>query len=214
MEPLTHAQQNRLIVDNMAMVEPIAALHRGQKGIPFDDLVASGREGLVRAARSSHRAREFTAYAYRCIENQIVQFVRDWEPLEAVGLLNAESDERYYEWSIYRTPYENWDKLASSPEELRINFEELAHTRTALLGAITRCLSKRDRAILEARFLRDPPQKLESIAREHKISYARVVFLIDRALKKLKKELNGKLRRSDQDIGEQRLPRQNQVRAD
>ena len=192
MEPLTHAQQNRLIVDNMALVEPIAALHRGQKGIPFDDLVASGREGRVRAARNSHAAREFTAYAYRCIENQIIQFIRDWEPIEAVGLLNAEGDERYYEWSIYRTPYENWDKLAASPEEIHLAFEELAHTRNSLSGALIG-LSKRDRAIIEARFLRDPPQKLESIAREHKISYARVVFLIDRALKKLKKVMKARL---------------------
>ncbi len=205
MEPLTHAQQNRLIVDNMALVEPIAALHRGQKGIPFDDLVASGREGLVKAARNSHAAREFTSYAYRCIENQIIQFIRDWEPIESVGLLNAEGDERYYEWSIYRTPYENWTKLAASPEDLRINFEELAHTRNSLSGALIG-LSKRERALIEARFLKDPPQKLESIAREHKISYARVVYLINRALKKLKKVMNGQLRRFDNDSGEQRVP--------
>ena len=205
MEPLTHAQQNRLIVDNMALVEPIAALHRGQKGIPFDDLVASGREGLVKAARNSHAAREFTSYAYRCIEHSIIDFIRDWEAYEAVGLANAEGDERYYEWSIYRTPYEAWDQLATSPEELRIAFEELAHTRNALLGAMIG-LSKRDRAIVSARFLRDPPQKLESIAREHKISYARVVFLLDRALKKLKKVMNGRLRRLNDDGGEQRAP--------
>ena len=196
MEPLTHAQQNRLIVDNMSMVEPIAALHRGQKGIPFDDLVASGREGLVKAARQSHTARQFLAFAYRCIENAIIDLIRDWEPLETIGLANAEGDERYYEWSIYRTPYEGWNQLSSSPEEIRIAWEELtekskelAHTRNALLGAITRCLSKRDRAIITARFLRDPPQKLESIAREHKISYERAVLISHRALKKLRKEL-------------------------
>ena len=198
MEPLTHAQQNRLIVDNMSMVEPIAALHRGQKGVPFDDLVAAGREGLVLAARQAHTAREFTAFTYRCIENNILKFIREWEPHETVGLANAEGDERYYEWSIYRTPYEAWDQLAASPEELKIAFEELAHTRNALMGAMIG-LSKRDRAIISARFLRDPPQKLESIAREHKISYARVVFLIDRALKKLRKVMNGRLRRLDDD---------------
>jgi RNA polymerase sigma factor (sigma-70 family) len=192
MEPLTHAQQNRLIVDNMSMVEPIAALHRGQKGIPFDDLVAAGREGLVKAVRSAHRAREFTAWTYRCIEQEILNFIRDWEPIETVGLLNAEGDERHYEWSLYRTPYEAWDKLAASPEDLQIAFETLAHTRNALMGAMIG-LSKRDRAIVEARFLRDPPQKLESIAREHKISYARVVFLLDRALKRLKKVVKARI---------------------
>jgi RNA polymerase sigma factor (sigma-70 family) len=196
MEPLTHAQQNRLIVDTMSLVEPIASTYRGRKGIPFDDLVAAGREGLVKAARTFDPARQFTTWAYRHIEQEILNFIRDWEAFETVGLANAEGDERYYEWSIYRTPYEGWDQLSSSPEEIRLAWEELAekskelaHTRNALLGAITRCLSKRDRAIVTARFLRNPPQKLESIAREHKISYERVVLISHRILKKLRKEL-------------------------
>jgi DNA-directed RNA polymerase specialized sigma24 family protein len=184
MEPLTHAQQNRLIVDNMFMVEPIAALHRGQKGIPFDDLVA--------AARKSHTARQFIAFAYGSIENSIVDLIRNWEPFETVGLANAEGDKRYYEWALYRTPYEAWDQLAASPEELKIAFEELRNARNALQGAMIG-LSKRDRAIVTARFLRNPPQKLESIAREHKISYARVVFLLDRALKRLKKVVQARI---------------------
>ena len=187
MEPLTHAQQNRLIVDHMALVERIAAAYRGQKGIPFDELAAEGRVGLVLAARSFKKSfSQFQTWASHCIHGQIQHFIRDWEPIEAVGLLNAEGDERYYEWSIYRTPYENWDKLAASPEQLKIAWEELRDARNALSGALIG-LSKRERAIITARFLRDPPQKLESIAREHKISYARVVFLINRALKKLRK---------------------------
>jgi RNA polymerase sigma factor (sigma-70 family) len=207
MEPLTHAQQNRLIVDNMALVGPIAALHRGKKGISFDDLVASGREGLVKAARSWGQKGPFTQWAYRCIEHQILQFIRDWEPIETVGLLNAEGDERYYEWSLYRTPYENWEQLAASPEELRIAFEELAHTRNSLSGALIG-LSKRERAIIEARFLKDPPQKPESIAREHKISYERVTLITHRALKKLKKVMDGRLRRLDQNSGKLGVPGQ------
>jgi len=205
MEPLTHAQQNRLIIDHMDLVEPIAAFYRGQKGIPFDELAAEGRVGLVLAARSWARTASFKTYASHRIHGQIQHFIRDWEPIEAVGLLNAEGDERYYEWSIYRTPYEDWDQLAASPEQIQIKFEELAHTRNSLSGALIG-LSKRDRAIIEARFLRDPPQKLESIAREHKISYARVVFLIDRALKKLRKVMDGRLRRLDQDCGKLGVP--------
>ncbi len=196
MEPLTHAQQNRLIVENMDLVEPIAAHYRGQKGIPFDELASEGRVGLVLAARNWERRASFRTYAGHKVHSAIQDFIRNWEPLETVGLFNTESDERYYEWSIYRTPYESWEKLAASPEELRVRFEALAHTRNALSGALIG-LSKRDRAIIEARFLRDPPQKLESIAREHKISYARVVFLVNRALKKLKKVMNGQLRRLD-----------------
>ncbi len=187
MEPLTHAQQNRLIVDHMDLVERIAAHYRGQKGIPFDELAAEGRVGLVLAARSFKKSlSQFQTWASHCIHGHIQHFIRDWEPWETVGLFNTEGDERYYEWSIYRTPYETWDKLAATPEQLKIAWEELAHTRNSLSGALIG-LSKRDRAIIEARFLKDPPQKLESIAREHKISYARVVFLMNRALKRLRK---------------------------
>ncbi len=192
MEPLTHAQQNRLIVDHMDLVERIAAAYRGQKGIPFDELAAEGRVGLVLAARSFKKSfSQFQTWASHCIHGQIQHFIRDWEPIEAVGLLNAEGDERYYEWSIYRTPFENWDKLTATPEELKIAWEELRDARNSLSGALIG-LSKRDRAIIEARFLRDPPQKLESIAREHKISYARVVFLVHRTLKRLKNVLHNR----------------------
>ncbi len=191
--PLTHAEQNRLIVDHMDLVEPIAAFYRGQKGIAFDELAAEGRVGLVLAARQWNQKASFKTYASHRIHGQIQHFVRDWQPLEAVGLLNAEDEERYYQWQKGRLdPFERWEHLAASPEELRIRFEELAHTRTALSGAMIG-LSKRDRAILEARFLREPPQTLESIARYHKISYARTVFLVDRALKRLKKALVVKL---------------------
>lgn len=186
MEPLTLAEQNRLIIEHMDLVDGIAASYRGQKGIPLDELAAEGRVGLVLAARQWARKASFKTYASHRIHGQIQHFIRDWQPLETVGLFNAEGDERYYEWSIYRTPYEDWNKLASSPEEIKIAWEELAHTRNALRGAMIG-LSKRDRAILEARFLKEPNQTLESIARHHRISYARVVFLVDRALGKLRK---------------------------
>lgn len=190
MTSLTYAEQNRLILEHMRLVEPISALYRGKKGIDFDDICVAGREGLVKAARSWGQKGQFEAWAYRCIENAIFDLIRDWEQLDPKGHeihYPAEGlDEKIYEWRLYHTPYERWERLAASPEEILSEWEELAHARNALLGAMI-SLSKRDRAILEARFLREPNQSLPSIARDHKISYARVVFLIDRSLKKLKK---------------------------
>lgn len=170
------------------MVEPIAGIHRGAKNIPFEDLCASGAEGLVKAARTWRGEGDFRGYAYVRIDGEIKHFIRDWQDLETVGLLNAEEDEKYYTWSIYQTPYEGWEKLAATPEEIVARWEEMRDARNALSGAMI-SLSKRDRAILEARFIREPNQSLPSIARDHKISYARVVFLIDRSLKKLRKIL-------------------------
>lgn len=172
----------------MPMVAPIAGLHRGAKNIPFEDLCGAGSEGLVKAARKWRGEGDFRGFAYKGVEQEILNFIRGWEDLEAAGLLNAEEDEKYYSWSIYQTPYEGWENLAATPEEIMDRWEQMRDARNALSGAMI-SLSKRDRAILEARFIREPNQSLPSIARDHKISYARVVFLIDRSLKKLKKIL-------------------------
>ena len=181
----------------MPMVEPIAGLHRGAKSIPFEDLCGAGGEGLVKAARQWEGKGDFRGYAYTRIEGEIKHLIRDWEGLETVGLLNAEEDEKYYSWSIYQTPYEGWEKLAATPEDILAQWEQMRDARNALSGAMI-SLSKRERAILEARFIREPNQSLPSIARDHKISYARVVFLIDRSLKKLKKILSAQAVNAEQ----------------
>ncbi len=176
----------------MDLVKPIAAVYRGQKGIPIDDLESEGRVGLVLAARSFNKERsQFKTWASHRIHGQIQHFIRDWQEFESLEQYTPDVVEEYFHWSTYRTHYCDWETLASSPEEIKSRWEELAHTRNSLSGALIG-LSKRDRAIIEARFLKDPPQKLESIAREHKISYARVVFLVDRALKRMKKAIRGR----------------------
>lgn len=193
MEPLTHAEQNRLITANLPLVEPIAGLYRGQKGIPFEDLCQAGAEGLVRAARRLEGIKNREAWFYTCIEHAIIDFIRGWEEMET-GLLGPDGDpDRIFEWSIYQTPYESWERLDATPEEILAGWQEIAHARNSLSGAML-SLDQRERAILGARFLRDPPQKLESIARELKISHARVVFICNRALKKLKKILEAQER--------------------
>ena len=49
----THrGEQNRLIIEFMSLVKPIAASYRGSKGIPFEDITAEGMVGLVKAART------------------------------------------------------------------------------------------------------------------------------------------------------------------
>jgi len=186
MESPTEAEQNRLIIETMDLVEPIAAYYRGQKGILFDDLVAEGRVGLVKAARSYvHSRSQFKTWAAHHIHGAIQHLIRDSETFEPFSNLNEELDDKIYEWRLFQTPYESWEKLAATPEEILGAWEDLRDARNSLSGAMI-SLSKRERAILDARFLKEPNQSLESIARDHKISYARIVFLISRALKKLK----------------------------
>ena len=204
---LTEAEQNRLIIANMEMVPALAAKYRGQKGIPFEDLVAAGREGLVRAARCWRQGGKFTTFAFEGIENQISHFVRDWEEFESAT--EQQLDEReWFEWSndLYRVPYESWSTLEATPEEILDQFQTIAHRRNALLGAMI-SLDRRERAIFMARFITEPQQTLESIARHHRISYARTVHLLMRALKKLRQVIEAQEQKanSDRSIPEDRL---------
>lgn len=187
MQPLTLAEQNRLITSHTDMVEPVAGLFRGQKSIPFEDLCASGSLGLVKAGRTWEQKGEFRAWAYRCIEQEILNFIRGWEDMDT-GLLGPDDHDRVFEWSIYKTPYEGWETLEATPEEIIGAWQELAHARNSLSGALL-SLDKRERAVISARFLKDPPQTLESIARDQRISYDATVRTVWRGLRKLKKVL-------------------------
>ena len=186
---ITEAEQNRLIVENTNLVTPIAAQYRGRKGIPFEDLVAEGMAGLVLAARVWEPTGAFAAYAPHKIRSAIVDFIDKWQ--EFVAFEDASSDrdaeDIFLEWDVWphAAPYESWTSLAATPEELVGAFQEMAASKAAFSAAML-SLRKRDRAMVTARFLRTPHQTLEAIAREHRVSYARTVFIIDRALRSMR----------------------------
>ena len=200
----TQGEQNRLIIENMGLVEPIAGNYRGQKSIPFEDLVAEGRVGLIKAARRWTKRGDFVAYATASIRNSIIDFIRAWQamgpPVDEAGL-----ERGFYEWDIFPNgfPYESWGRLAASPEELRIAFEDLIENRRVLdsIKAAMRFLSQRDRRIMNAAFFRKPPQEIGSIARDHKITYQGTVFIIKRSIDKLKEMTSREGRHADSTAG-------------
>jgi RNA polymerase sigma factor (sigma-70 family) len=182
---ITAAEQNRLIIDNSSMVAPIAAYYRGRKGIPFDELVAEGMAGLVIAARMWESRSSFVTYATHKINSAISDFVDRWQHLVVVGEDGIRDDEdTYFEWDIWQfaAPYEWWTSLAATPEQLVSSYQEIVSKQSALRNAML-SLKKRDREIVYARFMKNPTQTLESIARDQEISYQRVVFILSRALK-------------------------------
>lgn len=186
---LTEGEQNRLIIDFMEMVEPIASEYRGRKGIPFEDLVAAGREGLVLAARGWRQAAKFQTYAHERIHGTIKNFIESWQHLIPIG--DGEEIERnFHEWDIWghSAPYEKWTSLVATPEDLAIAFDDLNDRRERIEAAL-KFLPKMERNIIWARYFRDPAQTLNSIAREYKMPYATLVDFINRTLKKLKERL-------------------------
>ena len=187
----TEAEQNRLIIGHMHLVEPIAAGYRGAKGIPFEDLVAEGRVGLVKAARRFRRG-DFEDYAATSIRNILRDFIKAWQNLESLDI-EATPERDFYEWKIYPDLAlgEDWTSLAATPEGLMSAFEEISGRHEALQAALI-FLSKREKQIIHARFFRDPPQELDSIARQHKISYWATVKIIHRTLERLKETIQSR----------------------
>ncbi len=178
---VTEAEQNRLIVANMSLVEPIASTFRGKKGIPFDELVAAGKEGLVKAARNwdPKKGRTFTSWAYLRIEGAIQHLIRDWEPLEN-SLVSEETDFEY-EWRWAAPDF--WEAIACSPEDLLINREQITNDRVAFESALIG-LGRKDRRILGAYAC---GQSLASIGREFHVSYQSIQKRIQRLIRKMRR---------------------------
>lgn len=190
---LTEAEQNRLIVANIPLIEPIAARYRGAKSIPFDELTAAGRMGLMLAARESGDWRDFTAYAAGCIENEIRKFIREWDNITPVSI-DAEAERDFFEWDIWKfaAPFEHWGRVVATPEELVLAYDEIGISSRELTSAMIG-LTKRQRDIFAARFIAKPPRCLQQIARDHKISYAAVVKTIQRTIETLRDRVQQRL---------------------
>lgn len=182
---LSEGEQNRLITAHMELVAKVAAGYRGSKDIPFEDLEGSGALGLVEAARHFNPPGIFADYAASCIHNSIKTFIKGWEVFESLDDPKFERD--WYEYDIWSSgvPFEGWTSLVATPEELVAHFDEIAKNKHALESAMI-ALDKKERDILMKRFVRKPPQTLESLAREYKMSYSKTIRTVDRAIRKLR----------------------------
>ena len=125
---LSAAEQNRLIIENMHIVEMVASGFRGKKNIPWEDLKQEGVVGLVQAARNVDRvAGRFAAYAMASIRNSILAFVENWQEFEHLDDRLEGDQDRIFEWQIWGTlPSEGWTSLTASPEEIAEVWEGLS----------------------------------------------------------------------------------------
>jgi RNA polymerase sigma factor (sigma-70 family) len=181
----TEGEQNRRIIGFMHIIEPIASGYRGVKGIPFADLLSEGRVALTSAARR-FRVGDFENYAAVSIRNAIRRFIKEWEVFESLDK-EKKFERDYYEWKIYPdlALYEGWTSLDATPEDILIAYDVASKNASALQTAI-QFLGLKEREIINARFFRKPPQTIDSIAREQKMSYAATVRLIAKTLESLK----------------------------
>ncbi len=140
------AMRDRLVEHNLRLVAYIAKKFEGT-GVGIEELISIGTLGLIKAIGTFHSDRniKLATYASRCIENEILMFIR-------------KNSTRRAEISIDEPLSVDWDGnelllsdiLGSDADAISAEIEEEEERRTVrlLVGA----LSGREREIIELRF--------------------------------------------------------------
>jgi RNA polymerase sigma factor (sigma-70 family) len=187
----TDAERHRLILDHDHLIPMVASTYRGARGVPFDELEGAGMVGLCEAAHGWRGEGEFVKYAHAAVRGRIVDFIRSWAVPGDPDEPDTGSERAFYEWDCWSDRdysfalAEHWTKLPVSPDDLATQFEKIMGAGEAVHSAMIG-LSRREREIMHARYFSAPPSTIESISRQHNISYARCVRLIDGMLKRIR----------------------------
>ena len=177
--------RQQLIVHNLRLVVYIARKFENT-GVGIEDLTSIGTIGLIKAVStfSPERGIKLATYASRCIENEILMFLRKTAPLKGeVSLdepLNVDWDGNELLLS---------DVLGSAADTVECGMEQ-ACERSTLRRAVER-LPGRERLIMELRFglTGKRPLTQKEVADRVGISQSYISRLEKRILRKLAQEL-------------------------
>lgn len=196
---MTEAEQNKLVIEHMDdLVPAVAAGFRGGE-IEFEDLLAIGRTGLVKAARTYDPLRsKFTTWATSKIRLEIFNAIeaakRQWFPKETDEILflpDSDSIEKIFELDTWgergnaSAICERWTKLDASPEELAILYEDI-HDKRARFSAAFMSLTRNQRKLVGWVYLAESPMPIAQAARELGTSYAKTIRMLRKALKTMR----------------------------
>ena len=169
-----------LIVHNLRLVVYIAKKFEST-GIGIEDLISIGTIGLIKAVNtfSVEKNIKLATYASRCIENEILMYLRKTNPQKM-------------EVSIDEPLNVDWDGnelLLSDNDTVSVDIESEAEKRM-LLEAVEK-LDEREKLIMELRFgLNNRPEKTQKeVADMIGISQSYISRLEKRIIKRLKKEM-------------------------
>lgn len=177
--------REELIVRNLRLVVYIARKFENT-GIPIEDLISIGTLGLIKAINTFRISKniKLATYASRCIENEILMYLRKTNSLKA-------------EVSYFEPLNVDWDGnelllsdiLGSEPDEVYRDIES-EDERSRLYKAVA-SLSKRERQIMTMRFGigggREYTQK--EVADALGISQSYISRLEKRIIEKIKREI-------------------------
>ena len=180
-----------LVERNLRLVAHIVKKY-SYPGKDIDDLISIGTVGLIKAIDSfdSSKGTRLATYAARCIENEILMLIRNNKKIKGEVYLQDPIgvDKEGNEISLM--------DVLSSDEDSVIEIVENKIQVRKLYAKINTCLSEREKIIIEMRYgLIDGNTKTQrEIANLLGISRSYVSRIEKRALKKLNKELNGKMK--------------------
>lgn len=177
--------REKLIIHNLRLVVYIAKKFENS-GVCVDDLVSIGTIGLIKAVNTfcPDKNIKLATYASRCIENEILMYLRKTGPLKnEVSIdepLNVDWDGNELLLS---------DILGSDPDVVNRNIED-EDEKNLVLRTIA-SLNRRERTIMSMRFGLDGGKEhtQKEVADKLGISQSYISRLEKRIIEKLKKEV-------------------------
>ena len=177
--------KNKLIVHNLRLVVYIAKKFENSN-VPIDDLISIGTIGLIKAVNtfSPERCTKLATYASRCIENEILMYLR-------------KTSNTKNEVSIEEPLNTDWDGnelllsdiLGSEPDIVNKDIKNELEKRL-LLQAVDK-LNSREKLIMEMRFGLNNKKEFtqKQVADQLGISQSYISRLEKKIIKRLRNEL-------------------------
>ena len=177
------AARGKLIEHNLRLVAHIVKKYYTQIGGDTDDLISIGTLGLIKAVNTYNMEKKIklATYAARCIENEVLMYLRKTRRLAGEVSLNDALDQ------------EDEGSALSLMDVIRVEdtmLEDL-NTRDAcrqVRDAVEQCLPDREKLVIVRRYGLDgnPPQTQREVASQCGISRSYVSRIEKKALGKLR----------------------------
>ena len=177
--------KNKLIVHNLRLVVYIAKKFENS-GVPIDDLISIGTIGLIKAVNtfSPERSIKLATYASRCIENEILMYLR-----KTSNMKNEVSIEEPLNTDWDGNELLLCDILGSEADIVNKDIEQELEKKL-LLQAVDK-LNSREKLIMEMRFGLNSKKEFtqKQVADELGISQSYISRLEKKIIKRLRNDL-------------------------
>ncbi len=179
--------KNKLVEHNLRLVAHIVKKYQNTS-LTTDDLISIGTIGLIKAVNSfsAKKGTQLATYAAKCIENEVLMALRSSKKIKCEVSLSDPIgvDKEGNEISLF--------DILGTREDIVLEQAELRIQTRQLYGLLGKCLTRRERAVIEMRYglggLR--PQTQHEIAAKTGISRSYVSRIESKAIAKLAAELS------------------------